>query len=108
MIVKDIADDLDRLLGRGWIVVAMPDQGDEGLPNRPAPRTLPCPRIEPDRRAEYLATGSIEKCPRNNEITGRVADTRTSKINHCTKPSVGHQKIACGYVAMNPYRRSMP
>src|SRR5882762_8475267 len=89
MIVKDIADDRDRLLGLGRIVVAMPDQGDEGLSNRPAPRTLPCLRIEPNRRAEYFAAGGIEKCPRNNEIAGRVADTRASKINHCTKPSVG-------------------
>jgi hypothetical protein len=56
MIVKDIADDLDRFLGLGRIIT-ISDQGYEGLPNRSAPRTLPCPGIESDRGIEYFAAG---------------------------------------------------
>src|SRR5262245_31871479 len=53
MIVKNSADDLGRLLGLGRIGVAMPHQGDQGLPDRPIPCTFPRRRIEPNRGMEY-------------------------------------------------------
>src|SRR5262249_32724761 len=107
-IVNDSADDLVRLLGLGRIGVAMPCQSYERLPDCPAPCPLPGCWIEPDRRVEYVAAFSIEECPRNNEIAGRVADSGAAKINHRTEPPFVHQKIARGNVTMNPHRWPAP
>ena len=59
-------------------------KGDEGLPNRPAPRTLPRLRIEPNRRAEYLAPGAPTICGNCAQIScfTNVASISVMLVRH--------------------------